>query len=304
MTRDTVRLPVRMRVTHASTSRAPRVRAVAAVAAAALVALVACGPRPTPAARGAAQRVVSLAPAFTELLFTLGAGQRVVGRTAWCDMPAEALEVPSVGDGLAPNLEAIVARDPDLVVLYASTANTAAGERLAELGVPTITLAMDRLEHVAIAARTLGTAVGAKAAGDSLAAWLLAGLDSVRAVPRPAVPLRVLMLAWDQPPIVIGGGSFQHELVTLAGAENVFGDLSQPSAQVAIETIAARDPDLVLLLDGERDPAWADRPEWQVVRAVRHRRFGVMQGTEFARPTPRALAAIRALRVMLDSVAR
>ncbi|MDH4350720.1 MAG: hypothetical protein OEW56_06200, partial [Gemmatimonadota bacterium] len=86
--------------------------------------------------------------------------------------------------------------------------------------------------------------------------------------------------------------------------ENVFGDLPQPSAQVAIETIAARNPDLVVLLDGDPNPAWADRPEWQVVPAVRQRRFVTVRGTEFARPTPRALGAVRRLRTLLDSVAR
>jgi iron complex transport system substrate-binding protein len=301
MTCHTARLPVRMRVIHPSgTSRVSRRSAIAAIA---VVAAVACGPRSSPAGRGAAERVVSLAPAFTELLFAIGAGDRIVGRTTWCDTPPAALKIASVGDGIAPNVEAIVARNPDLVVLYASAANTAAGERLADLGVPTLTLLMDRLEQVPAAARTLGEALGVRTAADSLAAWFTKGLDSARAAPRPGTPPRVLILTWDRPPIVIGGGSFQHELLTLAGAENVFGDLPQPSTQVAIETIAARNPDLVVLLDGEANPAWAARPEWQVVPAVRQRRFVVVQGTEFARPTPRALAAVRRLRTLLDSVA-
>lgn len=291
---------MRVRVIAPSTRRLSRFPAVAAVAA---LAAIACGPERTPVVGGVAERVVSLAPAFTEILFAIGAGDRVVGRTAWCDMPPAARNVPSVGDGMAPNVEAIVARAPDLVVVYASPANTAAVERLAELGIRTLTLPMDRLAHVADAARVLGNATGVGDRAAALGARFAAALDSARAVGPPANPRRVLLLAWDGPPIVIGGGSFQHELVTLAGAENVFADLAQPSAQVTIETIAARDPDLVLLLEGE-EPAWATRPEWQVVRAVRERRFGFVRGTEFARPTFRALDAVRSLRGMLDSVAR
>ena len=291
---------MRVRVIAPSTRRACRFQAIAAVAA---VAAVACGPGRTPAIGGAAQRVVSLAPAFTEILFAIGAGDRVVGRTAWCDMPPAALDVPSVGDGMGPNVEAILARDPDLVVVYASPANTAAAARLAALGIRTLTLPMDRLAHVAEAARLLGRATGVADRADTMAAHFTAALDSTRTSGPSARPLRVLLLAWDAPPIVIGGGSFQHELVTLAGAEHVFADLSQPSAQVTIETIAARDPDLVLLLD-EREPSWATRPEWQVVRAVRERRFGAVHGTEFARPTFRALDAVRSLRAMLEPVAR
>jgi ABC-type Fe3+-hydroxamate transport system substrate-binding protein len=187
--------------------------------------------------------------------------------------------------------------------VYASAANIAAAERLTDLGIRTLTLPMDRLAHVAQAARALGDVTGLADTAAAMAAAFTAAVDSARRVVPPDAPPRVLLLAWDAPPIVIGGGSFQNELVTLAGGENVFGDLTQPSAQVAIETIAAREPDLVVLLDAG-DAAWAARPEWQVVRAVHERRFAAVQGTEFARPTFRALDAARRLRVALDAVAR
>jgi ABC-type Fe3+-hydroxamate transport system substrate-binding protein len=284
---------VRVRVAFSSR---PAVAAVAAVAA------IACGPSRERAPDAVAHRVVSLAPAFTEILFAIGAGDRVVGRTTWCDYPPAALAVPSVGDGIAPNVEAILARTPDLVVLYASAANTAAAERLSGLGIRTRTVPMDRLAHVAETARALGRATGTAARADSLAAAFTAAIDSARASGPPAARRRVLLLAWDAPPVVIGGGSFQDELVRLAGGRNVFADLTQPSAQVTIETIAARDPDVVLLLDAG-EPAWAARPEWRVVRAVRERRFVAVRGTEFARPGFRALDAVRSLRAALEAAA-
>ncbi|HET7040177.1 MAG TPA: ABC transporter substrate-binding protein, partial [Gemmatimonadales bacterium] len=108
--------------------------------------------------------------------------------------------------------------------------------------------------------------------------------------------------AWDNPPITIGGGSFQSELVALAGGINVFADLPQPSAPVSLETIAARDPDLVLVSDSTV-PAWSRRPEWRAVRAVRERRFVLVHGSDFARPTFRALEAVRRLRAALEGAA-
>src|SRR5262249_1742985 len=81
-------------------------------------------------------RVVSLIPATTELLFALGAGPRVVGRTTWCDYPAAAASVPDLGNGIEPNVEAVVAARPDLVLLYKSGANRGAAGRLRSLGVP------------------------------------------------------------------------------------------------------------------------------------------------------------------------
>jgi iron complex transport system substrate-binding protein len=266
--------------------------------------VAACAPARPDRGPGPARRVVSLSPAFTELLFAIGAGPAVVGRTAWGDTPPAALAVPSVGDGMAPNVEAILARDPDLVVVYASGANAAAVERLRQAGVTTLTLVMDRLDDVPPAARRLGEATGHAARADSLAAAFAAALDSARRALRPTESPHVLLLAWDQPPIVIGAGSFQHELVTLAGATNVFADVAAPSSQVTIETIAARDPDEIVRFDAVGEPGWATRAEWQVVRAVRQHRFVTVHGSEFARPSLRALAGVRALQSALEEAAR
>jgi vitamin B12 transport system substrate-binding protein len=111
---------------------------------------------------------------------------------------------------------------------------------------------------------------------------------------------RVLLLAWDQPPIVIGAGSFQSEILALAGGRNLFEDVPAPSATVSIEAIADRDPDLILVAD-TAVPAIARRPEWRVVAAVRERRFVHMPATAFSRPGLRAPELVRALRVALEA---
>lgn len=243
------------------------------------------------------QRVVSLSPATTELLFTLGAGDRVVGRTRWCQDPPTAARVPSVGDGLNPNIEAVLSRRPDLVVFYHSAANGAAIRRLEDLGIATVSVRLDRLGDLARAARLLGRLTGDSGRADSLVEALDAARAQVaarRRVDRPSV----LLLAWDSPPIVIGGGSFLSEIVELAGGRNAFGDLDGPSATVSVETIAARNPDVVFVAAGS-DTSFAQRPEWQVVEAVRERRFAVVQGTEFEHPSFRAPAAIQQLRALL-----
>ncbi len=244
-------------------------------------------------------RIVSLSPATTELLFTLGAGHRVVGRTRWCQDPPAARDVPSVGDGLAPNVEAILARRPDLVAFYRSAANAAAIERLESAGVATVTLALDRLADLVRVTRLLGRVLGDSLRADSL----IEGLEVALAAPataRAGQAPRVLLLAWDNPPIVIGGGSFLSEIVSLAGGHNVFDELDRPSATVSIETIAARDPDVVLVAAGTETASLATRPEWRVVRAIRERRFAVVQGSEFEHPSFRASAAVRQLARVLE----
>jgi ABC-type Fe3+-hydroxamate transport system substrate-binding protein len=262
-----------------------------------------CAADRAPAAPPPATRIVSLAPSLTELLFAIGAGDRVVGRTRWCDSPPAALAVPSVGEGIDFDPEVVAGRRPDLVAYYPSASNQAGAARLAALGLATVGLRTDSLEQLGPAARTLGRLTGLGPRADSVAGAFEAALDSARQAPRRGDPPSVLILAWDNPPIVIGGGSFQSELLVLAGGANAFGDLSQPSAPVSVETIAARDPDLVLLSDSTA-PAWTRSPQWRAVRAVRERRFAFIHGTDFARPTFRALDAVRRLRAALDSVGR
>ncbi len=246
-----------------------------------------------------AQRIVSLSPSTTELLFAIGAGPRLVGRTRWCDYPPQVAAVPNVGDGLNPNLELVLSRRPDLVVFYASASNQGPIARLDGLKVGAASVRLDRLEDLPRAARFLGQLTGTVRRADSLALRFQALLDSARAA-RVLLTKRVAVIVWDNPPIAIGAGSFLTELLALAGARNVFDDVPQPSAPTGIEVIAARDPDVVLVL-GESVATLAGRPEWRSVRAVRQRSWLTVAGSEFERPSFRAFDAIRLLHAALET---
>jgi ABC-type Fe3+-hydroxamate transport system substrate-binding protein len=250
-----------------------------------------------------ARRVVSLAPSITELVFALHAGAQVVGRTVYDIFPPAARAVPSVGDGLNPSVEAIVARHPDLVVLYRSPQTETAARQLEALGVPTLVVRDDRLEDEARLARLLGRATGHVEPGERIARHL----DSLLAAPAPAAVARVVFIVWDTPPIVIGGGSYLDQLAGRAGAVNVFHDLSTPSATVSIETIATRDPDWILMVRDSLTaplPDWIRRAEWRTVRAVRERRFLMLPAELFGQPSPRAPEAVRWLHDRLAGPAR
>jgi ABC-type Fe3+-hydroxamate transport system substrate-binding protein len=243
--------------------------------------------------------VVSLSPSTTELLFAIGAGDRLVGRTRWCTDPPAALDVPSVGDGLNPNIELILSRRPDLVIFYHSPANASAIQQLTALDIPSLSVRLDRLEDLAPAARLLAS-LTEQAGVDALLEGFDAELTALPQRESGSTP-RVLILAWDAPPIVIGGGSFLSELVRLAGGENAFADLAQPSAPVSIEAIVVRQPDLVLVV-GDTEPVFASRSEWQAVTAIRDRRFVSVSGTEFSWPSLRSVEAVRRLRAALAEV--
>ncbi len=244
-----------------------------------------------------ARRVVSLIPATTELLFAIGADSLVVGRTNYCDYPASAKAVPNLGDGIKPNLEAVISSKPDLVILYNSGQNAGVAGRLNELGVSTIRLNTDALSSVPRVAGILGRLTGREKAADSLAAAFDSALASATVHPASARP-KVLLLVWEQPPMTIGRGSFLSELVERAGAENLFADVAGTDGVVSIEAVAARNPDLIFTT-AEGPSAFAGRPEWQAVRAVREKRFLHVTGSEFNRPSPRSPMAIRELTAKL-----
>lgn len=246
-----------------------------------------------------AQRVVSLAPSITELLFAIGAGDRLVGRTIYCKYPPAALQVAAVGDGLNPNVEAIVARHPDLVLLYRSAHTDAAAQQLGGLGIPTLVIRHDGLADIARTARLLGRATGRDSGGQAVGRTV----DSLLAQPLPPVRGRLAYVVWDSPPIVIGAGSFLDELARRAGGENVFHDIGSPSATVSIETIVARDPDWIAVVQdsaGEAPPSWSRRPEWRAIRAVREGHFLELPGDLFGQPSARASESIARLAELLS----
>lgn len=253
---------------------------------------------------GPALRVVSLNPVTTELAFALGAGDRLVGRTTWDLFPEAAKAVPDVGDGMQPNVEAVLGQRPDLVLLYASESNRLAVRQLRAAGVMTLTHRTDRIADLPRVIPAIAAALGADSLGAFVADTVRATLDSLRALPRPAAPITAYWHIWDAPLLTIGGGSYMSELLDVAGVKNVFEDLSAPSPQVSLEEIARRDPQVILA--GPTNAAKIRRSAaWRSVRAVREGRVVVIDTTVVGRPGVRMGEAARFLRqVLVDSLPR
>ena len=224
---------------------------------------VAFGARPS--------RIVSLNPTTTELLYAIGAGSRVVGRTSWDLWPAEVRAVPDLGPGIRPNVEAVLAARPDLVLLYASQDNRDAARRLRTAGIATAAYRVDRIAdfHRVLAAlgRLTGDTAAARLTSDTVRATLERVRVATSALPHPTVfwPL------WESPLLTVGGGSFLNELLAIAGGRNVYDSLPQPSPAVAFEDLLKRDPDLVLASPTARERILHD-PRWRTLRAVREGR--------------------------------
>jgi ABC-type Fe3+-hydroxamate transport system substrate-binding protein len=232
---------------------------------------------------GTRSRIVSLNPATTEILFALGAGDRVVGRTHWDAWPPEALQVPDLGDGIRPSVETVIGARPDLVVLYATGDNKAAATALRAAGVDVISLRIDRIAEFERATTILGDMIGeqqrARSVIDSVRATLLRVRNATRDLERPTV----FMLSWETPLMTIGSGSFLTELVEIAGGQNVFGDLTGPSPQVSFEEVLRRDPKYILGRPETAGKLGANE-RWRGLPAVREGRVLVMDTVLVGRP--------------------
>lgn len=247
-----------------------------------------------------ARRVVSLNPVTTELVFALGAGERLVGRTHWDLYPEAAKAVPDVGDGMMPNVEAVLGQRPDLVLLYASESNRAAAAQLRRAGVATLAYRTDRIADLARVTPVIAAALGRADAGRVAVDTVTAALDSLRALPAPAPRLRAFWHVWDSPLLTIGRGSYLSELLEIAGGESLFADLDAPSPQVTLEEVARRDPDVILAGPNGAATLRA-HPGWAAVRAVREGRVLVLDTSVVGRPGVRMGEAARHLRALLQA---
>ncbi len=232
------------------------------------------------------ERIVSLNPATTEILFTLGAGSRLVGRTKYDLWPDSARFIPALGDGIRPNVEVVLGVRPDLVILYASEDNRGAAGRFRAAGVHTLSLKIDHISDFRRATTLLGSILQDSARARTVIDSVYSSLDRVRAAtsgrPRPAVFWHV----WDAPLITIGSGSFMNELVDIAGGRNVYADIDGPSEAISLEDVAKRDPDFILA-----GPIGAAKirgdSRWQIVRAAREGKIMIVDTTLVARPAVR-----------------
>ena len=219
-----------------------------------------------------ADRVVSLNPTATEVIFAIGAEAHLVGRSDWDEFPPAAKEIRAVGNGIRPNVEAVLGLKPTLVILYATAENRSAADALARAGVRTISLRVDHIAQFVTLTRRLGVVLGASDRAFTVIDTVTRTLARVGDATRGVSVRSIAWPLWQQPIMVVGKGSYLDELMEIAGGQNVFHDLAAPSPLVNLEEIARRDPDLIVT----SAKSWAtmqEQPQWRAVRAVRERNW-------------------------------
>jgi len=233
-------------------------------------------------------RIVSLVPSVTEVIFALGAEDRLVGRTDFCQYPPAARAKPSVGGMVDPSLEAVVALRPDLVIATDEGNREETFQQLARLRIPIYLVHATRLDALLDMIARVGELTGRQEAVGPLTASLRRRVDGVRRAVAPFPRPRVLYVIWPDPLIVPGRPSLLTELIEAAGGESVTGTEGHAYVRFSVEAAVALAPQVIVLADhasanGNASGAGKPEPEkWRRFSSVPAIRAGRLYSVDLS----------------------
>lgn len=249
-----------------------------------------------------AQRIVALTPHATELLFSIGAGQQVVGAVEYSDFPEAAKEIPQVGNYAGLNIEAIVALQPDIIVYWPEGNPTRDIQRLKQLNMPLFASDPNTFIEIAADIKRFGALTGHDESSKKIAEEFLVKVERIALNNKKKEVLKVFYQVWDKPLLSQNGDTFISRVIHLCGGENIFADLRIKSPQVSIEAVLSADPDIILTgaILGQR-PAWLNG--WQrysQLTAVKNKQLRTVDADVIHRPTLRLLDAAEQVCAVFD----
>ena len=245
------------------------------------------------------QRIVSLAPSNTEILFALGLGEKVVGVTEYCDYPPEALDKARIGGFSTPDIEKTIASQPDLILASGRHAKEVV-PALEEMGLTVFVLAPENLDGILKDIQMVGKITGKEEEASELVNQMenrgKAITDKTEKL-KPQEGPRVFYITWHDPLRTSGAETFIHEMIEKAGGMNIFQDVTEHKA-VDIELVIARNPEIIIAVTGHGEAKdepfeWAkSEPRLQATEAVKNKRLYQINADLVSRSGPRIVDAL------------
>ncbi len=238
-----------------------------------------------------AQRIISLTPHLTELLFAAGAGGHVVGTVAFSNYPREAKRIARIGDSAELDLERIVALKPDLVVVWKSGNAQRQLDKLLSFGIPVFYNEPRRLADIARAIEQFGRLAGTEKFALPAARAFSVRVAALRRHYAERPPVTVFYQIWDKPLMTVNGEHLINDVIRLCGGRNVFADLTLLTPEISIEAVLAADPEAIGGVSAEVGQAgnldaWK---RWPRLKAVARDNLFVIPSDFISRNTPRIL---------------
>lgn len=237
-----------------------------------------------------AQRVISLAPHVTELLFAAGGGSHVVGVVAYSDFPEAAKQVPQVGSNRELDLERIIALKPDLFVVWRHGSSERQIEMVRKLGVPVYHSEPHKLEDIPASLLKLGQLMGTDAVARPAAADLSRQLASLRAKYANRAPVRSFYQVWDKPLYTLNGAHIVSDALRLCGGENIFARLPVTAPVVSVEGVLQENPEAIFATAEKNYGGVSMWKPYGSLTAVRNDNLFTIDGNLLNRSGPRMIA--------------
>lgn len=248
-----------------------------------------------------ASRIISLAPSMTELLFSLGAGDKVVGVVEYSDFPEAARQIPVVGRFDRLDVERILSLQPDLIISWQSGNPGGTVQRLREMGYPVYTAEPVTVSSIADTLIRLGILTGQSDRAEALSATLEQSVAQMQTRYQSASPVSVFYQVWHNPIISVGGNELINDMVTLCGGKNIFDDLPVGPA-VNLEDILVRRPEVIIASGASADrPEWLDLwRQWPSIPAVANNQLYAIPPDLVQRHSMRALEGLEQMCELID----
>ncbi|MBN1804248.1 MAG: ABC transporter substrate-binding protein [Sedimentisphaerales bacterium] len=253
----------------------------------------------TPPLSTKASRIVSLAPNLTEILFALGLEEEIVRVTRFSDYPPAALKKPKVGTFWQPNIEAIIAARPDLIVTLAFEQQKNLAERLKRINYNCVTVNIEKVNDLFAAIEKIGTATGKQAEANELVINIREKLDKLSALISTDSKIKVLWVVQREPLRVAGQDTFINEMIELAGGENAIKSTLHKYPPIGAEQVIACSPDVII--EPSMNPAEQQNNALQYwsrfenIPAVANKRIYTIQGDIGSRLSPRVYDGIETI---------
>jgi iron complex transport system substrate-binding protein len=248
-----------------------------------------------------AQRVISLAPHLTEVVYAVGGGDRMVATVAWSDFPEEAKALPVVGSNNKINYEALLAYQPDLVLVWRSGNGNNIIQRLASLGFNVFVNEPRKLDGIPNTLQKIGRLLGTESEAEKTVHAFLNTLSALQETYQQSREVSVYYQIWQSPLISFGGQHLVSDVLTLCGAKNIFSDLKPLVPRVGVESVLAADPE-VIIVGQYTDVALAFNQwrAWPQLSAVSNQHLYKVDPYLLHRHTPRILQGAEQLCRAID----
>jgi len=252
------------------------------------------------------RRIVSLAPSVTETLFAVGAGDRVVGVTMYCNWPAEVCELPKVGQFARFNFEKILALRPDIVVASRDAPSETVAYELDQYGIKTTAVEAKTIDGAIESVRAVGRAVGNETEADELAADMERRVRNLKKRLEGVERVKAIIVFDHEPFIIAGPGTFADDIIELAGGENIAADAYVNYPQYSIERLVIEGPDVIV--EAAHGGGYGDSNakkimdfwrQWSIIPAVAHNRIAIVDADLVSRPGPRIIDGLEAVAAAL-----